>query len=350
MFGVKYGLLARLYLRLWRTLWGKHHRVAIFNTNQTNVGQRRGCGENIQYPCGRTRELLCNKGQNTSDTSLKLASSFIYLFIFSPFTVSGGIPVTPTSFPFNRNHICFVLFTTDNSGNVQMPHLERRFLVFKQWTEMWPTYCGVKKKIISRKQHAEFASGPVRSASSPTFRRQSRCVGTRDSQSDRSGRYSAAPPSVPPSALHLYAAHRNHVYRAATSEMKIITVTPNSFGSKHLTYWIVRARGWRARVKSRGRSTLPAAAEPSGWLTAAGGRWLFRRVTTPRSPDALPACAFTAAFPLSTLLLLFKSEGHDVTKCFEPVGEVQCKRLQTGSWITADFCNHSQESIHNQSL
>lgn len=110
---------------------------------------------------------------------------------------------------------------------------------------------------------------------------------------------------------------------------------------------IVRTRGWRARVKSHGRSTLPAAAEPTEWLTAAGGRCLFRCVTTPGSPDALPACAFTNPFPL---LLLFKSEGHDVMKCFEPVGEVQCKRLQTGSWITSEFCNYSQESIHNQSL
>lgn len=111
--------------------YGDEHREGnitglLFLIQTTLMLAKDGAGrEKIQHPCGRTRELLSNKCQNTSDTSLKLLSS-------PPprpptFTVSGGndcfvgIPVTPTSFPFSRNHVCFVLFTTENSGNVQTP-------------------------------------------------------------------------------------------------------------------------------------------------------------------------------------------------------------------------------------
>lgn len=103
-------LLTQLYLRLWRTQWGKHHRVAIFNTNQTDVGQRRGCGKKSNIHVGEQESCCPIKAR----TLLTLHWSCCRVLFSYPFTVSGGndgfvgIPVTPTSFPFNRNHICFV--------------------------------------------------------------------------------------------------------------------------------------------------------------------------------------------------------------------------------------------------
>lgn len=73
--------------------------------------------------------------------------------------------------------------------------------------------------MISRKQHAEFASGPVRPTWSPTFQ-------TWAPRPDTPGlsvgqvRQVFSSSAVSPSALHLHAARRNHVYRAATSGMK----------------------------------------------------------------------------------------------------------------------------------